>query len=82
MYAYSASLSAMVMSMKTMSYEFNKRGDGILCFAVITDTPHVTMTTEYDVIRSRDCISKVVHEADGESQGKCLHFRDGKDVSY
>ena len=101
MYGYSASLAAMIMSMKTMSYELNKRKDGILVFAVITDTPHVIQhrqvktkegsklmeqddvnPTQYDVTLTRDFISKVVHSAGEEAHGKCLHFRDGKDVSY
>ena len=95
MYAYSASLAAMIMSMRTMSYEFNKRKDGILAFAVITDTPHVTrqklaecqqdsdVTGEkYDVTMTRDLIAKVVHSAGEAEHGKCLYFRDGKDVSY
>ena len=46
-YGYSASLAAMIMSMKTMSYEFNKRKDGILAFAVITNTPHVTSSVPH-----------------------------------
>ena len=78
-----------------MSYEFNKRKDGILAFAVITDTPHVTrqklaecqqdsdVTGEkYDVTMTRDLIAKVVHSAGEAEHGKCLYFRDGKDVSY
>jgi hypothetical protein len=105
MYGYSASLAAMIMSMKTMSYELNKRKDGILVFAVITDTPHVTKqrlaecqaegnvtlaqcqeeddgAVGYNVTHTRDLISKVVHSAGEEAHGKCLYFRDGKDVSY
>ena len=87
MYGYSASLAAMIMSMKTMSYELNKRQDGILVFAVVTNTPHVRHAAgnsagEYDVTVTRDLISKVVHSAGEEAHGKCLYFRDGRDVCY
>ena len=78
MYGYSASLAAMIMSMKTMSYEMNKRQDGILVFAVVTDSPHTppekTAGGEkmYDVTVTRDRISKVVHSAGEAAHGKCL----------
>ena len=81
------------MSMKTMSYELKKRDDGILVFAVITDSPHVVangeqlangqMTSqEYDVMKTRGLVSEVVHAAGEDTHGKCIYFRDGQDVSY
>ena len=79
MYAYSASLSAMIMSMKTMSYEFHKRSDGILTFGMIVPSPHITR--EYDVTVTRDKISDVVHKATEEYHGKCFDIT-GRDVSY
>ena len=92
MYAYSASLAAMIMSMKTMSYELKKRNDGILVFAVITDSPHLislaelangqVTTSAYDVNETRALVSGVVHAAGEDTHGKCLHYRDGRDVSY
>eukprot|EP00116_Pleurobrachia_bachei_P007374 sb/3467636/ len=80
MLAYSASLSAMIMSLKTMSYEFSKRGDGILVVGVIVDSSH--HQGDYSVERVRDGVSRVVHGAGPEQHGKCVWYDDGRDVSY